>query len=75
MSTSNSHVIIRTKMSEALLEAVKERSIKGRMSKADRHLSRHVLTQAARGVGVKYNSALVKKKVKAESAVDMKEAA
>jgi hypothetical protein len=73
--SANSHVIIRTKMSEALLTAVKERSIKGHMNKAERQLSRHVLTQAARGVGVKFNSALTKKKIKAETAVDMREAA
>jgi hypothetical protein len=73
--SANSHVIIRTKMSEALLTAVKERSVRGHLNKAERQLSRHVLTQAARGVGVKFNSALTKKKIKAETAVEMKEAA
>jgi hypothetical protein len=71
MAQQRANFVIRTKMAEAMLKACAE--VTGTPDKGTRKLVRHVLTVSARGVGTKYDSS--KKRIKAETAVEMKEAA
>lgn len=66
-------IIVRTKMSEALLKACAESTGKA-TPKSTRKMVRYILTKDAAGTGRKFDSSRAKKKP-ADSAVEMKEAA
>lgn len=66
--------VVRTKMAEAFCVACSPDALRGRkLSRTARVVVHRVLTNTARGVGVKFDPS--KRKIKAESAVVMKEAA